>query len=197
MMATLWSLFSTYFKIGLFTIGGGYAMIPLIKQEIVEKFGWITMREFTDLIAVAESTPGPFAVNTSTFVGMKAAGIPGAVATLLGVTLPSFIIILIIAKFMKNFASNKYVRAALYGMTPVVIALILSAVVTLFVENVMGTSFGANFTLDFVDWKAVICCALSAFCYYRFKLNPIYLILLSAAFGLVLYGLFPMWGIWA
>ena len=91
-MSILWTLFAVYFKIGLFTIGGGYAMIPLIQQEIVNTYHWITMAQFTDFIAVAESTPGPFAVNTSTFVGMKVAGLPGALATILGVTLPSFII---------------------------------------------------------------------------------------------------------
>ena len=81
-MSILWTLFAVYFKIGLFTIGGGYAMIPLIQQEIVNTYHWITMAQFTDFIAVAESTPGPFAVNTSTFVGMKVAGLPGALATI-------------------------------------------------------------------------------------------------------------------
>ena len=194
-MSILWTLFAVYFKIGLFTIGVGYAMIPLIQQEIVNTYHWITMAQFTDFIAVAESTPGPFAVNTSTFVGMKVAGLPGALATILGVTLPSFIIILVIAKWMKNFADNKYVKAALYGMMPVVVALILSAVFTLFVSNVLDTSL-SSFSLDAIDWKAVVCCGLAAFLYYRFKLNPIFLIVLCAGLGIVFYGLLPMWGLW-
>jgi chromate transporter len=191
----LWTLFAVYFKIGLFTIGGGYAMIPLIQQEIVNNYHWINMQQFTDFIAVAESTPGPFAVNTSTFVGMKVAGIPGALATILGVTLPSFIIILLIARWMKDFADNKYVKAALYGMMPVVIALILSAVFTLFISNVLDTSL-TDFSLAHIDWKAVVCCALAAFSYYKFKLHPILLICICAGFGLIFYGLLPMWGLW-
>lgn len=186
-MMGLLTLFAVYFKIGLFTIGGGYAMIPLIQQEIVNLHQWITMQEFTDFIAIAESTPGPFAVNTATFVGMKIAGIPGALAAVGGCILPSFLIILIIARWMKNFSDNKFVKAALYGMMPVVLALILNAVFTLFMGNVLDTSLGA-FTLNAVDWKAVACCALAALVYYRFKINPILLILLCAGLGLVFYG---------
>ena len=195
-MINLWTLFAAYFKIGLFTIGGGYAMIPLIQQEIVDTHAWISMQQFTNFIAIAESTPGPFAVNTATFVGMKIAGIPGAVAAVLGCILPSFIIILIIAKWMQSFSENKFVKSALYGMMPVVIALILNAVIILFMHNVLNTGFD-HFSLAQIDYKAVVCCGLSALCYYRFKMNPILLIILCAGFGLLFYGVLPLMGVWA
>lgn len=192
-MNSLLTLFFVYFKIGLFTIGGGYAMIPLIQQEIVNTYHWITLEEFTDFIAIAESTPGPFAVNTATFVGMTHGGLLGAVVAVLGCILPSFIIILIIAKWMQNFSDNKFVKAALYGMMPVVLALILSAVFTLFLSNVFGTTV-ENFSLEFFDWKALVCCAIAAFIYYKFKINPILLIVICAGLGLIFYGLLPMVG---
>ena len=90
---TLWQLFATLFKIGLFTFGGGYAMFPLLERELVEKKGWIEKEEFIDMVAIAESTPGPVAINTATFVGFRRAGIPGSLAATLGVCLPSFLII--------------------------------------------------------------------------------------------------------
>lgn len=194
MITDLLLLFYVYFKIGLFTIGGGYAMIPLIQQEIVIKYAWITLEEFVDFIAIAESTPGPFAVNTATFVGITHAGLPGAFVAVLGCILPSFIIILIIAKWMRNFSDNKYVKGALYGMMPIVLALILSAVFTLFLSNVFNTDI-ANFTLKNFDLKALIACAISAFIYYKFKINPILLIVIAAGLGLVFYGLLPMVGL--
>ncbi len=192
-MNILLSLFLVYFKIGLFTIGGGYAMIPLIQQDIVNTYHWITMDEFVDFIAIAESTPGPFAVNTATFVGMKLAGIPGALAAVGGCILPSFIIILIIARWMKNFADNKFVKAGLYGMMPIVVALILSAVFILFLNNVFRTDV-TNLTFNNIDYKALFACIISAFIYYKFKINPILLIIISAGLGLVLYGILPMFG---
>lgn len=195
MTSLLLTLFFTYFKIGLFTIGGGYAMIPLIQQEVVQNHQWISLKEFTDFIAVAESTPGPFAVNISTFIGMKLAGFAGALVSTIGVTLPSFLIILAIAVFMKGFDKNPFVKGALYGMTPTVIALILSAVFSLFVSNILMTSIGPDFTLRNVDWKGLVILALAAFSYYRFKLKPIPLILLCAVFGMIFYGLLPMWGL--
>lgn len=169
-------------------------MIPLIEQEIVNNHHWITLGDFTNFIAIAESTPGPFAVNTATFVGMKLAGLTGAAVAVLGCILPSFIIILIIAKWMKDFSDNKYVKAALYGMMPIVIALILNAVFSLFLSNIANTSL-ENFSLANFDYKALVCFILSGILYFKFKVNPILLIVISAFFGIILYGLLPMVGI--
>ena len=127
MIENLFLLFFTFFKIGLFTIGGGYAMIPLIQRDVVNH-GWMTLSELTDFIGIAESTPGPFAVNIATFVGMKQNHIIGAVCATLGVILPSFLIILFIAKWFMNFKTNKFVQASLSGLRPAVVGLIAAAV---------------------------------------------------------------------
>lgn len=116
--------FLTFFKIGLFTIGGGYAMIPLIEAEIIEKKKWIGKDEFTDLLAIAQSCPGIFAVNISIFIGYRLRKVKGALVTCLGTTLPSFIIILLIALFFHQFKDNEIVAAIFRGIRPAVVALI-------------------------------------------------------------------------
>ena len=110
MIADLFYMFLTFFKIGLFTIGGGYAMIPLIQADVI-KNNWLTMEALTDFIAIAESTPGPFAINIATFIGMNQYGILGAAITTLGIVLPSFLIILLVAKWFLNFKDNRFVKA--------------------------------------------------------------------------------------
>ncbi|MDO9492451.1 MAG: chromate transporter [Acetobacterium sp.] len=187
-------LFITFFKIGLFTIGGGYAMIPLIQQEVVAH-GWLTLLELTDFIAVAESTPGPFAVNIATFVGMEMGGLPGALVTTAAVVLPSFIIILFIAKAFTNFQQNKWVQGALYGMRPVVIGLIASAVVLLMSTGFIGEGVKIHSVGDFfasLQYLEIIIFIIGSFVYFRFKLHPIKLILISAGLGMLFFGVLPM-----
>ncbi|WP_303866344.1 chromate transporter [Acetobacterium wieringae] len=187
-------LFITFFKIGLFTIGGGYAMIPLIQQEVVDH-GWLTLLELTDFIAVAESTPGPFAVNIATFVGMEMGGLPGALTTTTAVVLPSFIIILLIAKAFTNFQQNKWVQGALYGMRPVVIGLIASAVLLLMSSGFIGHEAQINSVGGFfasLQYLEIIIFSICVFVYFRFKLHPIKLILISAALGMLFFGVLPM-----
>ena len=120
-------LFLTLFKIGLFTFGGGYAMIALLEGELIEKKAWIGKEEFTDMVAIAESTPGPIAINAATYIGFRQGGIPGALCATLGVSLPSFIIIFIISLFFDAFLSLTYVTYAFRGIQVCVIYLILSA----------------------------------------------------------------------
>ena len=117
-------LFTTFFKIGLFTLGGGYAMIPLIETEVVDKHKWVSKEEFLDLIAVAQSCPGVFAINISTFIGYKLRQTKGAIASALGAALPSFLIILAIAMFFHQFEDNPVVAAIFRGIRPAVVALI-------------------------------------------------------------------------
>ena len=119
-----WESFKTFFKIGAFTFGGGYAMIPIIESEIVEKRKWISKDEFVDLIAVAQSCPGVFAINLSTFIGYKIKRVPGAICTTLATALPSFIIILLIALFFHSFQDNPVVESIFKGIRPAVVALI-------------------------------------------------------------------------
>ena len=119
-----WSTFKTFFNIGMFTLGGGYAMIPMIEAEVVDKKKWIEKEEFLDLIAIAQSCPGVFAVNISIFIGYKLRKIRGALCTCFGTALPSFIIILLIAMFFHQFEDNNVMTAIFSGIRPAVVALI-------------------------------------------------------------------------
>ena len=119
-----WDSFKTFFKIGIFTLGGGYAMIPLIEEEVVNKKQWVSKDEMLDLIAIAQSCPGVFAINIATFIGYKLNKTRGAIATTIGTALPSFLIILAIAMFFSAFRDNPWVERAFKGIRPVVIALI-------------------------------------------------------------------------
>lgn len=131
-MSKKWSLFTTFLKIGAFTFGGGYAMIPLIQKEVVENKKWITDDDILDIIAIAESTPGPIAINTATFVGYKTAGFWGAVCATLGVVLPSFIIISVISFVLEQFRSVKAVQFAFTGIRAGVLVLIIKALVSMY-----------------------------------------------------------------
>ena len=187
----LFDLFITFFKVGLFTFGGGYAMIPMITDEVVSK-GWATAGLLTDFIAIAESTPGTFAINTATFIGMELHGIVGAIIATLGVMMPSFIIILIIAKFFGKFSDNKYVKAFLWGVRPVVVGLIASAAYSIARTHIMLNEEFASVKEFFlaVDWKAIGIFA-GIFIISRLKkMHPIWLILIAGAAGALLYGVF-------
>ena len=182
-------LFFTFFKIGLFTIGGGYAMIPLLQNELVSK-GWASLEEIINFIAISESTPGPFAINMSTFVGAKMAGVVGSLITTTGVVLPSFIIILIIAKYFYNFKDNFYVQGALYGLRPAVIGLLCSSVFSIFVNNfVLDKSLLLNITqiTSAIDLRGIIILVISYVIYNKSKMHPIKLIGICAALGIILY----------
>ncbi len=130
-MKTVLNLFGSFLKIGLFTFGGGYAMIPLIQREVIDRKQWIGRSEFLDLLTIAQSAPGPISLNTSVFVGYKIAGCRGAVASILGVVLPSFTIILLVALFFAGIRDNAVVDAAFRGMRPAVVALIVVPVISL------------------------------------------------------------------
>ena len=126
-----WDLFSTFFKIGAFTFGGGYAMIPLIQRETVENHEWISEEDMINMVAIAESTPGVLAVNSATFVGCRVAGFWGAVCATFGVVLPPFVIICILSLFYLSFLQNKWVAAAFGGIRCAVVLLMANAVVKL------------------------------------------------------------------
>lgn len=131
-------MFLTFFKIGAFTFGGGYAMIPIIQEEVVNKKKWINENEFLDAIALAQGSPGPVAVNTSIFVGYRLKGLPGALASLLGTILPSFLTILFIAMFFYQYRDNAILDKIFLGIRPAVVALILSAVYKLTKSSKFG-----------------------------------------------------------
>jgi len=191
-LVLLFDLFITFFQIGLFTIGGGYAMIPLITEKVVGK-GWCSETDILDYIAVAESTPGPFALNTSTFIGMNQFGILGAIVTCLGLILPSFIIILIIAKFFMKFIEYKGVAAALTGLRPAVIGLMSAAVISIALtafnlKIYFGTfDFIANLkNINFIEiFIFLLMLLLSRI--KKLKIDSYKILILSAALGLVIY----------
>lgn len=171
-------LFLTFLKIGAFTFGGGYAMIPLIQQEVVAN-NWLSSEELIDVIAISESTPGPLAVNVSTFVGMQTAGFFGAFCATLGVVLPSFIIILLVARIYEKFQKSKVVNGAMLGLKGAVVGLIGSAVLTTGM-----TIFGAAIHNGREIAATIILLTGLAFGLKK-KMNPILLIIISAIIGIV------------
>ena len=189
-------LFLTFFKIGLFTFGGGYAMIPMIQQDILSH-GWLTQQQLIDFIAISESTPGPFAVNIATFVGMSQSGVAGAVCATLGVVLPSFLIILIVAKWFGRIQENIYVKAVFYGLRPAVVALVASAALSIFTAITLGGlsphALLYFWTLPHISWRAILIGVIVfAVSRWRKKLHPIWLICISGAPGFVFHAALPM-----
>lgn len=168
------TLFKTFFKIGLFTLGGGYAMIPLIEAEVVDKHKWIAKEDFLDLLAVAQSCPGVFAINLSTFIGYKMLREKGAICTAFGTALPSFIIILLIAMCFHQFMDVSWIAAMFRGIRPAVVALIAVPTFTL--------AKSAKITLTNC-WIPI----LSALLIWKVGVNPIYIILAAGISG-YLYG---------
>lgn len=196
-------LFWGYFKVGLFTIGGGYAMLPLVTQVVLGN-GWLTEEQLISFIGIAESTPGPFAINLATFVGNTVGsqtelgvfgGILGSIVATVAVVLPSLVIIMVVTILFEKFKKNKYVQGALRGIKPVVVGLILSAVLTvggkvilpnLNLKNISPEGFSQ------FNWISLIIIAvfapLSHIKIKKKKIHPIFLILLSAVVGIVIFG---------
>lgn len=165
-----WTLFITFVRIGAFTIGGGYAMLPLIQREVVDR-GWMSKEEFIDLFAVAQSLPGVFAVNISIFVGYKLKKLTGSVICALGTILPSSLIILAIALFFTQFRENEWVEKAFKGLRPAVVALIAVPVIT------------TARSLRLRGWVLVIPVVV-ALSIWLLSLSPVYIIIVAAAGGL-------------
>ncbi|MGN1390072.1 MAG: chromate transporter [Bulleidia sp.] len=168
-------LFSTFFRIGAFTFGGGYAMIELIKQETVMKHHWISEEDILDVVAIAESTPGPIAINSATFIGYKVAGISGSFAATAGVVLPSFVIIYVISFVLKQFEQLLAVRYAFFGIRAAVLALILQALLSMYhacpkgkMEYlVMAAAFLAVALFDCNVLIVIVCAACIGLAYIR------------------------------
>lgn len=179
-------LFAEFFKIGLFTFGGGYAMIPLVK-EVVLKYGWLNEFQFLDFLGVCESTPGPIAINMATYIGSTQGGVIGSILATIGVVLPSFIIILLVATILKKFINNKHFQAFLSGIKPVVVGLILSAGIML-VLKVIGFNSLQNFDFSLVS-LITFCVLATIYCLIKYvfkkKFNTILFILTSAVAGIV------------
>ena len=176
-------LFWTFFKIGAFTIGGGYAMLPLMQEQVLAH-EWMSASQIIDFIAVSESTPGPFAINTATFVGLETAGFFGAVCATLGVVLPSFIIILIVAQIFEKFKNSKTVKGLMTGLKPTVIGLIGSAAVSIAATVFFPVGFTSEVFTNVKFYVTLAIFALDLLMAFK-KAHPIIIICLSAAIGIV------------
>ncbi len=184
-MMELLSLFWAFFKIGLFTIGGGIASLPLIETIIVKQQGWISYDEFSHLVIISEMTPGPIGINASTFVGNKLAGFIGGVVATLGNVLPSIIIVILLAKVYFKYKNLKVVNSVLNGLKPTIVGLITSATVGIVLVALFNTrAFDlSQFEISYIKIALLL---LYLFILRKFKPNPILIILLSGGLGLVL-----------
>lgn len=180
----LFKLFFTFFKIGAFTFGGGYAMLPLIQAEVLAN-NWLEPESLVNFIAVSESTPGPFALNMATYIGRQLAGIPGAIFATLGVVLPSFIVILIVARFFEKFKNSKMVSGCMSGLRPAVIGLIGTALISVGKTAFFTNGIDRVNPLDFSFISLVAIFLIAVYLVFKKKLHPIYVILISAALGIV------------
>ena len=167
-------LLGSFVFIGLFSFGGGYAMVSLIQKEVVVNHAWITMNEFTNIIAIAEATPGPIAINTATYVGFKVAGIGGAAIANLGLLIPAFVIIIAFVLFLRKNQNNPLLDKVLFGIKPIVVALIIGAAITLGISNI-------------VNLQGVLLCALALGLILFTKIHPVLLILLFGILGILIH----------
>lgn len=177
-------LFYTFFKIGLFGFGGGYAMLSLIQGEVVTRHGWISAQEFTDIIAISQMTPGPIGINSATYVGYVATGgVWGSVVSTFAVMLPSFILMLAISKFLLKYKKHPVVESVFTGLRPAIVGLIAAAALVL----MNADNFGSP-TQDSTAFIISVCLFAAAFIgTYKLKINPIVMILICGLAGLVLY----------
>lgn len=167
----LLTLFWSFFQVGLFAFGGGLAALPLIRQQVVVIHPWLDMATFTDLITIAEMTPGPIALNASTFVGMRVAGLPGAVVATLGCITPSLIIVLILARVYQAWRDKATFQGVLSGLRPAAVALIASAGMSILILALFGV--GGHIALSTVDWVSVACFGAALLVLRVYKPSPI------------------------
>lgn len=185
----LMDLFLTFFQIGLFSIGGGYAIIPLIQEQVVLQQHWITQQVFTDIITISQMTPGPLAINTSTFVGMQIAGIPGALIATIGCILAGIVISICLYEFFQKHKESKMIFQILNGLKASSLGLIISAAANIVLLTFFGTSDFPQLLseLPLPDLSACVIFALSLFLSRKYKINPIYLMIFTGAIGYFLY----------
>ena len=186
-MNALFQLFLSFFQIGLFSVGGGYAAMPLIQEQVVTLHGWLDMTGFGDIVAIAEMTPGPIAINAATFVGTQVAGLPGAIVATLGCVTPSCIIVLTLAYVYYRFRGLDTVKGILAGLRPAVVAMIGSAGLSLVIQSLWG---GAAMGLQTLDVIALLIFLCAFFVLRKWKLSPIAVMAASGLAGLVLYSIF-------
>ena len=176
-------LFVSFLQVGLFSVGGGYAAMPLIQNQVVELHPWLTLQEFTDLITIAEMTPGPIAINSATFVGIRIAGIPGALVATLGCIAPALVLVSLLAFVYNRYRDLSLLQSVLACLRPVVVALILGAGLSILAMVLFN---GASPDLNAVDWIGAGSFITAFILLRKFKWNPILTMCLCGAAGLVL-----------
>ena len=180
----LWS----FFQIGLFSIGGGYAAMPLIQHQVVDLHPWLTMTQFADIMTIAEMTPGPIAINSATFVGIQVAGLPGALVATLGCILPSCIIVMALAYRYYRYKGLSMVQGILSGLRPAVVAMITSAGISLLILSLYGAQ-ELPADLSGVDWISMGIFTVAILILRRWKVNPIWIMAGAGAAGVLLYSI--------
>lgn len=170
-------LFWSFLKIGLFSFGGGYAAMPLIQEQVVSSHDWLSMAEFTDLITISQMTPGPIAINSATFVGIKIAGIPGALVSTIGCILPSCIIVMLIAKLYLKYRTVNMLQSVLNSLRPAVVAMIASAGISVLITAFWGSA--ELILLAGTNWILVIIFAACVVLLRKFRMNPILVMVLA------------------
>ena len=182
-------LFWVFFIIGLFTFGGGYAMLSLIQTQVVVSHNWLTESAFTDIVAISQMTPGPIGINCATYVGYEVAGIPGSMTATLAVMLPSFLIVLTIVKFYTKFRGNKVFEGVMSWLRPAVVGLIgAAALILMFKVNWNGAVPGLSVVKEnFSDWTSWILFAAAVAASLFFKIGPIPIIIAGGLLGLLIY----------
>lgn len=182
-------LFWSFFQIGLFSIGGGYAALPLIQHQVVDLHSWLNMTQFADIMTISEMTPGPIAINSATFVGIRVAGLPGAIVATLGCVFPSCVIVMLLAYVYYRFRGLNMVQGVLAGLRPAVIAMIASAEISLFLLAIYGQrTLPAD--VASADIIALLIFAAGFFVLRKWKLSPIWVMLASGAAAVILYSVF-------
>ena len=179
-------LFFSFFQIGLFSIGGGYAAMPLIQNQVVQLHSWLSMGEFADLVTIAEMTPGPIAINSATFVGNRVAGIPGALVATLGCVLPSSIIVIALAWFYFKYRNLTVVGGVLSGLRPAVVAMIASAGLSILLLNIFWSGT-VVWTLENINFIGIGLFAAALFVLRKWKLSPILVMFSCGLIGTALY----------
>ncbi|MER2063221.1 MAG: chromate transporter [Alkalibacterium sp.] len=181
-------LLLSFFQIGLFSFGGGYAALPLIEQELIHAQGWITNQQFIDILTLSEMTPGPIAINAATFSGNQIAGIMGGIVATIGVTLPSVIIVQLLAYFYFKYKNITMVQGIIQGLRPAVVALIASAGLTIFLTAMFGHS---NWPIDLTDinYISIIFFALAIFLMRKYKASPIHVMIITGVLGGIVYSI--------
>lgn len=182
-------LFWSFFQIGLFSIGGGYAAMPLIQHQAVDIHPWLTMTQFADVMTIAEMTPGPIAINSATFVGIQTAGIPGAVIATVGCIMPSCIIVLTLAYIYYRFRGLSMVQGILAGLRPAVVAMIASAGISLMILSFYGQRELPE-DISGVNYASVFIFGIALVILRKWKVNPIYVMTGAGAAGILLYSVF-------